>query len=144
MLCNQHRSTWFKTSVTFSVRHGFLKKMTWVLSKRCGNWKVGVPPASSTRLAKISVTPKPLNKSTWNFRQEWIISYIKCMQNFSLIGKRIHARKKSGSFFGHTLYVYDFTMSTHKISSHNMSITQTAQYAYYTKMSTADKNCVDW
>ena len=26
LLCNQYRSTWLKTSVTFSVRHDFLKK----------------------------------------------------------------------------------------------------------------------
>ena len=52
----------------------------------------------TARLAKISVTPKPLNESTCNFRQEWIISYIKCMQNFSSIGKRIHARKKFAIF----------------------------------------------
>ena len=74
-------------------------KKAWVSSKRCGNRKVGVPPASSARLAKISVTPKPLNESTWNFIQEWIINYIKCMQNFSSIGKRIHARKKNWPFF---------------------------------------------
>ena len=30
-------------------------KKAWVSSKRCGNRKVGVPPASSARLAKISV-----------------------------------------------------------------------------------------
>ena len=51
------------------------------------------------RLAKISVTPKPFNESTWNFRQEWIKSYIKRMQNFSSIGKSIHARKKNWPFF---------------------------------------------
>ena len=83
----------------------FSQKKTWVSSKRCGNRKVGVPPASSARLAKISVTPKPLNESTWNFIQEWIINYIKCMQNFSSIGKRIHARKKIGPFFRHTVYI---------------------------------------
>ena len=74
-------------------------KKAWVSSKRCGNRKVGEPPASSARLAKISVTPKPLNESTINFRQEWIISYIKCMQNFSSIGKGIHARKKNWPVF---------------------------------------------
>ena len=100
MLCNLYRSSWFKTSVTYILcSTWFSQKKTWVSSKRCGNRKVGVPPASSARLAKISVTPKPLNESTWNFRQEWIISYIKCMQNFSSIGKRIHARKKNWQFF---------------------------------------------
>ena len=55
----------------------------------------------TARLAEISVTPKP--NQLENFRQEWVISYIKCTQNFSSIGKRIHARKK-WQFFWPTLY----------------------------------------
>ena len=66
----------------------------------------------TARLAKISVTPKPLNESTWNFRQEWIISYIKCMQNFSSIGKRIHARKKIGPFY--CFFLEENIMTMHK------------------------------
>ena len=38
-----------------------------------------------------------INRVFQPFRQEWIISYIKCMQNFSSIGKRIHARTKIGA-----------------------------------------------
>ena len=54
-------------------------------------------------LAKISVTPKPLNESTRNFRQEWITIYSKCMQNFSSNGTFMLA-KKIGPFLTHPVH----------------------------------------